>query len=240
MRRYSVLVLLLIQAGLFSLAQTDPSGHWEGAIQLPTGGNLEVVIDLKQDQGTWAGTIAIPAQGLKGFALSNLAVQAPDVSFEMAGVPGTPAFKGKVAQDGKTIEGSMIQSDVSFPFKVRKLSQAEVEVAARKEAEMKPDSTWEGTLTAGPNTLRLVLRIFKSPDGSLTGKLDSVDQNATGIPVPTVKLTEEKMALELPALAASFDGTLNPAKTEVTGEWKQMGSSFPLTLKKVDKPSSQQ
>ncbi len=237
MRTYSVFFLLVMQACLFGFAQDDPAGHWEGGIQLPNGTDMGVVIDLKQDQGAWRGTIAIPAQGLKGFALSNVAVQAQDVSFEMANVPGTPTFKGKLAADGKTIEGTMTQGEASLPFKVRRLSQAEVDAAARKEAELKPDSTWEGTLNAGPSTLRLVLRIFKGPEGTLTAKMDSPDQNVTGIAVPTVKMTADKLNLELPALTASYDGTFNQAKTEVTGQWTQMGNSFPLTLKKVDKPS---
>ena len=237
MRKYLLLLALVAQVFVFGLAQNDPAGHWEGGIQLPNGGELGVIVDLKQEQGSWSGTVAIPAQGLKNFALSNVAVKPPDVSFEMAGVPGTPTFTGKLAEDGKKIEGTMTQGGTSLPFKVRRLSQAEIEEAERKEAELKPDSVWEGTLTAGPSTFRLVLRLFKGADGTLTAKMDSPDQGVTGIPVPSVKQTAEKLNLELPALAASFDGTFNAAKTEVAGQWTQAGNSFPLTLKRVEKPA---
>jgi len=85
-------------AVILSLAQpaAGPSGHWEGAIQVP-GPELKIEIDLAPRGETWEGTIAIPAQGLKGFPLSAITIQGDSVSFEMHGVPGEPHFKGTLS-----------------------------------------------------------------------------------------------------------------------------------------------
>ena len=74
----------VLVALILSLAQpaAAPSGHWEGAIQIP-GQELKIEIDLAPRGGKWEGAIAIPAQGLKGFPLSAITVQGDSVSFAM-------------------------------------------------------------------------------------------------------------------------------------------------------------
>jgi hypothetical protein len=236
--RVIILFLLLTAGSLWTMAQTNLEGHWEGAISAP-GMELGMIVELKQEAGALSGTISIPAQGLKDFRLGNVKLQGQQVSFEMPNVPGSPTFTGTLSADGNSIEGTMTQGGGSVPFKLRRLSEAEIAEAAKKaaaEAARKPESVWEGTLNAGPSSLRLVVRVFKEDDGSLTGKLDSPDQGATGIAIPSLTLTDTKFSFELPALNGAFQGTLNQEKTEAVGEWSQMGNTFPLTLKKVEKP----
>ena len=239
MRARVMILLLLITAGsLWTFGQTNPAGHWEGAISAP-GTELGIIVELKQETSALSGTISIPAQGLKGFVLANVKLAGQQLSFEMPNIPGTPSFTGTISADGNSVEGTMNQSGGSVPFKLRRFSEAEVAEAAKKaaaEAVKKPESVWEGTLNAGPSSLRLVVKVFKKDDGSLTGKLDSPDQGASDIAIPSVTLTDTKFSFELPAINGAFQGTLNQQKTEAAGEWSQMGNSFPLTLKKVEKP----
>ena len=94
------------------------------------------------------------------------------------------------------------------------------------------EGEWKGTLDAGGTKLRLVVKISKGKDGKLTATIDSLDQNATGIPVSSVEQTGSKVKLELSQLGASFEGTMNAAGTEIAGDWKQGGSSLPLVLKR--------
>lgn len=239
MHRRVVILLVFLAAGFLPvLAQTNPAGHWEGAINAP-GMDLNIIVELKQDASGLSGTISIPAQGLKSLALANAKLAGQELSFEMSGIPGNPSFKGTLSADGNSVEGTMSQGGATIPFKLRRFSEAEVAEAAKKaaaEAAKKPDSVWEGTLNAGPSSLRLVVRVFKKDDGSLTGKLDSPDQGATDIAIPTVTLSDTKFSFQLPAINGSFQGTLNEQKTEAAGEWSQMGNSFPFTLKRVDKP----
>jgi len=43
----------------------------------------------------------------------------------------------------------------------------------------------------------------------------------------------DKVQLELKSAMMVFEGTVNKERKEITGEFKQAGQAFPLTLKKV-------
>ena len=92
---------------------------------------------------------------------------------------------------------------------------------------------WNGELNVQDTKLRLVLHIKKNSDGSLAATLDSVDQNANGIPVSSVSQKGNDVKLELKGIGASYQGKLNPAGTEITGEWNQ-GGTLPLIFKRAD------
>ena len=98
---------------------------------------------------------------------------------------------------------------------------------------------WNGALEAQGTKLRLVLHIKKNPDGTLTATLDSLDQGANAIPVSAVSQKGNDVKLELSGIAASYQGKLNAAGTEITGEWKQ-GGTLPLIFKRAGDKSAGQ
>ena len=63
---------------------------------------------------------------------------------------------------------------------------------------------WNGALEAQGTKLRLVLHVKKNPDGTLAATIDSLDQNANGIPVSTVSQNGNDVKLELSGLSASY------------------------------------
>src|SRR5215467_6406007 len=74
-------------------------------------------------------------------------------------------------------------------------------------ADSKPAQTasslegeWNGTLEANGTKLRLVLKV-SSKEGKLTATIDSLDQNANGIPVSSVVQTGDQVKLELSGIA---------------------------------------
>ena len=81
----------------------------------------------------------------------------------------------------------------------------------------------------------MVLHVQKTEDGGLLGKLDSPDQGAKGLKVNSVTLDETKLAFELKALGATYEGKLNADENEAVGTFTQGGVKLPLTLKKTDK-----
>lgn len=95
------------------------------------------------------------------------------------------------------------------------------------------EGEWKGTLDAGGQKLRLVMKITRASDGKLTGSVDSPDQNATGLPVSSAQQTGNDVKVELSSLGAAFEGKLNAGGSEMQGEWKQGGASLPLTLKRA-------
>lgn len=96
---------------------------------------------------------------------------------------------------------------------------------------------WEGALDVGPAKLRLVFHITKEDGGGYGSTLDSIDQGARGIPVASVTVDGDSISMDLPSVRGRYDGKRAPSQNELAGEWKQSGQTFPLALKRVDKPS---
>jgi hypothetical protein len=96
---------------------------------------------------------------------------------------------------------------------------------------------WEGTVSVGRMTLRLVLKVDKAPDGTYTATMDSIDQGAKDIPVNAMTLSNSTVQFQLPALRAKYEAGLNTRATEMSGEWQQGGTKIPVTFKRTKTPS---
>lgn len=118
---------LLMSAAILALSlavsaqqAAGPEGHWEGAIQIP-GQPLQVLVDLtKSADGSLAGVISIPLQGAKDLPLSEVKAEEASLSFAIAGIPGSPTFKGFLSADGAKVSGEFAQGGQSFPFELAK------------------------------------------------------------------------------------------------------------------------
>jgi fermentation-respiration switch protein FrsA (DUF1100 family) len=92
---------------------------------------------------------------------------------------------------------------------------------------------WKGTLAVGGGiSLHLVVHFVKQTGGGLTGSLDSLDQNARGIPFSLVRQTGPKVHAESALIHATFDGALAASGKTVTGTWSQ-GTPLPLILTRI-------
>ena len=138
-------------------ANLDAAGHWEGAVELPTG-ELAMMVDLEHGEEGWSGTIDIPLQGAEGVPLEDISIEGERVAFAIQGPPGDPTFTGKLA-DGE-IRGEFRQGGGTFPFH---LGREAVELPARPQEPQPPfpyrseEITYEngavtlaGTLTLPP------------------------------------------------------------------------------------------
>jgi pimeloyl-ACP methyl ester carboxylesterase len=86
---------------------------------------------------------------------------------------------------------------------------------------------WQGMVAR----LRLVVKIEQAADGTLTGKLTSVDQGNITIPIDAVSFSPSTgLRLELKSNAAVYEGKLSDDGTELVGTWQQSGNSIPLSL----------
>ena len=93
------------------------------------------------------------------------------------------------------------------------------------------EGSWQGTLEAGGQKLRLIVTVTKSDAGVYAGKLESVDQGAT-IAIDTITVTDGAVRWEIKSPAIVFEGVLNEERTEVSGKFTQGGQQLPLTLKR--------
>jgi hypothetical protein len=88
---------------------------------------------------------------------------------------------------------------------------------------------WNGVLSVYGTKLRLVFHIEKNGDG-YTSTLDSPDQGRTGFPVKATSFDGSKLLLDLPSIAAKYEGEFQT--DSIVGTLSQNGMSFPMTLKK--------
>jgi len=107
-----------------------------------------------------------------------------------------------------------------------------VAFATTCRAQMPIVGNWQGTLNTEQAELRLVLHISKAPDGSLSARLDSVDQAANGIPVTAISVKDSKLKLTIDAVHCSYEGTVNKDATEIKGTWSQ-GPPLDLNFKRM-------
>jgi hypothetical protein len=245
MNRCSLLLITLMLSLLWSSSSTSaqnqsgPAGRWEGSIDLPFM-KLGIIVGLSQKaDGIWTGTISIPSQGLNNSALSNISVSGSTVSFAMVGVPGDPVYKAKLSEDNLMISGEVTQAGRTVPFKLERRTEAES--AARQTYGATPEKglpgqgiegSWQGTLDAG-SSLRLVLKVKKASDESLTAQLDSPDQKLTDLLIDTITLKDKSLRFEIKRLQVTYEGKLSQDGSEISGQWQQQNIQLPLTFKRL-------
>lgn len=112
--------LLFYPSSPLAAKPSSLEGHWQGSIDIP-GMTLSINIDFSRNpDGSWSGNISIPAQKAKDLPLANISLAGKEVSFEIAGVPGSPTFKGTISDDGMKISGDFTQSGKTFPFTLKR------------------------------------------------------------------------------------------------------------------------
>ncbi len=93
---------------------------------------------------------------------------------------------------------------------------------------------WEGVLKPADNlSLRVVLRISKTTDGRYIGRLISPDQDSNEFSIDKLTLTNRVLRLEIKTIDSVYEGRINEAGTEISGNWKQAGQSWPLIFRRA-------
>lgn len=91
------------------------------------------------------------------------------------------------------------------------------------------EGTWNGILEVQGTQLKLVLHVANK-DGKLVSTMDSPDQKAFGIPVPTTSFEANTLMIELPSAKMTYKGKPNVDFSEMEGVFSQMGLEIPLKL----------
>lgn len=97
--------------------------------------------------------------------------------------------------------------------------------------------TWQGTLRAGPQVLRLVLHVNQNTTGGLKATLDSVDQGANGIPVSSISLHGSKLSFSVDAVHGSYKGVVAADGNSIRGTWTQ-GRPLPLNFTRASEKAA--
>jgi hypothetical protein len=97
------------------------------------------------------------------------------------------------------------------------------------------EGTWLGALKVSGLELRIVFRISKKPDGTLSVFIDSPDQGAKDIPTSSAILENNHLTIESKVAGAVFEGNVKSDWNEIEGQWNQRGTTLPLILKRTEK-----
>ena len=101
----------------------------------------------------------------------------------------------------------------------------------------KMQGSWEGTLLAGPEKIRLVLKIGRT-NGTDYALLDSVDSGSENAPFPVISATSHSLHIALPAHDTDYQATLSPDGTELSGTLREAKQAYRLKLTHTDHPDT--
>lgn len=225
---------------------------WTGTYQTPSGAKLKMQLHISHDAN---GAVSVKMDSLnesvKGIATSNASMTDSKLHFE---IPAADiAYTGTLNATHDEMTGPFSRSGGSQPLTFTR-SGAAAPKSPETHAPQNPPSapavaapssngiqgTWLGTIQGpGGIKLRLQLHIDRDSSGSLSVKMDSLDQNANGIPVPKASLTDSAFHFEIPGSAIIYDGTLNAAKDEIAGTFSQGGVGQPLSFKRSTQPAAE-
>ncbi|PYT56262.1 MAG: alpha/beta hydrolase [Acidobacteria bacterium] len=206
-------------------------GNWAGSLQAGEA-VLHLVLHVsKAEDGSFKATIDSLDQGVYGIEVTSLAQQASTLSFKVSSVGAS--YEGKFSTDHGSIDGAWVQGSVSLPLVFHRQAAG---AGKRKPADAiaSAEWVWQGAMEGNGMRLRFQLHVSHDDRKQLVGALDSPDQGISGLPAVKVSQKESAFHFEIPVVSGVYDGTLNPAKTEITGTWTQSGVQQKLDFRRSD------
>jgi uncharacterized protein len=227
------LTLALLVGGRGIAAQTVefPQGTYAGTLQAGDA-DLHLLLHLsKNSNGSFRATLDSLEQGVFAIEATDISFSNSTLKLEVTSVGAR--FAGKVSPDQEIIDGQWSQGSASLPLKFHR----ETKAIARKpsEAVFPVEGLWQGAIETHGMRLRFQLHVYHDSDNELIAALDSLDQGVSGLPANHVSLKDPVFHFEIPSVAGVYEGTLNAAKNEITGNWSQTSAdNLPLNLKRSD------
>jgi hypothetical protein len=176
--------------------------------------------------GSYVGTLSADSTGVSGI-WSQSEPQEPPAQLDMKHVPAV------MTADPATPAAAAQQVPVPIPSPAPGPSPEPTPgPAAEMQQRAQIAGDWQGSISAGPMQLRLVLHIHAAPDGSLSGTLDSVDQGALGLPISGVAVKDTAFSFNVDTVHGSYAGTISKDGSGIDGTWTQ-GMPIPLNFKRA-------
>ena len=219
----------------FLSAQTPAplAGNYTGTLQAGEA-QLHLVLHLtKSANGVYHATLDSLDQGVYAIDATSTSIAGSTLQLEVASVAAH--FEGKFSADHRMIDGTWSQGSASLPLMFHRQAPG---ASARKptEAVFPVEGLWQSALETHGLRLRLQLHVSHDTEDQLIGALDSLDQGVSGLPAINVHLKEPAFHFEIPSLAGTFEGTLDPGKNKLSGNWSQTGAEAKLEFVRSDQP----
>lgn len=223
------LSLFLVASPLFAQVP-GLEGTYTGTLQAGEA-HLHLVLHLSRDStGTLHAMLDSLDQAVFAIEASSVSLHSGTLKLEVISVGAR--YQGTVSLDRKTIEGQWSQGNASLPL----VFHREPPSHRPDEARFPVEGLWQGALETHGMRLRFQLHISHDTKGELIAALDSLDQLVSGLPATNVSQKASAFHFEIPAVASTYDGTLNAPKNVIAGEWSQSEIKQELIFKRSDQP----
>jgi pimeloyl-ACP methyl ester carboxylesterase len=206
-------------------------GHWTGSLQAGEA-VLHLVLHVsKTEDGSFKATIDSLDQGVYGIEVTSLTQKDSTLHFNVSSVGAS--YEGRIAADHASIEGSWTQGSVSLPLVFHRQAAG---AGAKKPsgAIASVEGVWQGALEGNGMRLRLQLHVTHDDQKQLVAALDSPDQGVSGLPAIKVSQKDAGFHFEIPVVSGVYEGTLDAAKTAITGSWTQNNVEQKLDFRRSD------
>jgi len=211
------------------MAAENIAGTWQGTLVTSPGAgvSIQLIIERESDGSYSAILDSLDSNALKNikadtvqYASGVLALDVPDVNGSYEGIVKDEKIEGKWKQEG-----------TSFP-----LILSRYEKPTLSEEDMaKLLGTWEGKLNITGIDVTYVFRFKMSENGAFEGTLDLPDYGSSGTPVADIGICDGNLVFKIPENKTDYKGKLK--NNEITGAIKSYGTTYPLTLNKVEDKS---
>jgi hypothetical protein len=206
-------------------------GQWAGPLQAGDA-VLHLVLHIsKAEEGSFKAVIDSLDQGVYGIEVTSLSQKGRILTFSVSAVGAS--FRGEISADHSSIDGTWTQGTASLPLIFHRQAPG---AGARKpsDAIVSSEGVWQGALEGNGMRLRLQLHVSHDEQKQLLAALDSPDQGISGLPAVKVSQKETAFHFEIPVVSGVYDGTINVAKTAITGNWTQNGVRQKLEFQRSD------
>ncbi len=205
------------------------SGRWEGSAQIPDD-ELNVIVDLAQENGAWAGSIIIPGLDVKGVPLTDIALKGQDVSFAVKGALGIQ-LKLQLNGNGK-MTGAFEQGGNRAPTTLQKTGPPQVERPPRNTPVAKElEGEWKGDYQMLGYTRHVSIKFTnRGPDGAIA-EFVIVGRKHNNLPVDLVTQEGDLVTVDSHDIGFSFEGRLRDGK--LSGSIRQGAAETPLVLQRA-------
>jgi hypothetical protein len=222
-----LIAVLIVAAALPCRAENAISGRWEGDARIP-GDELTVVVDLAQDNGAWVGSIIIPGLGVKGTPLTDIKVEAPDVSFAVKGPLGIKLNLRLLSPPENKLAGNFEQAGNRTQVTLQKTGPPQVEYPPRSTAVAKElEGEWKGDYEMLGYTRHVSIKFANHADGA-TADFVIVGRKHNVLPVDLITQEGDLVTVDSHEIGFSFEGRLRDGK--LTGVIRQAATETPLVL----------
>lgn len=211
-RKFAFALLLFAGLGIpqagFAQAAPDPVGDWHGALQTPQGAITLVISVSRAADGSLSATVENADQG-PGHKVPISSITVKDGQFTFAVAQVGASFTGNWVPAEQSWNG-IFKQGIELPLKLVKGPAPARPVVAGL------DGSWSGTVTRNGATLRLILHIRTTAQGT-TILIDSPDQLAYGVPVQDLAREGQKVRFRIATTGASYEGALSADNMHIAG-----------------------